>query len=61
MQTSGDVRRAAASYFSAGPSHAPAADARPDIFEALMEALNCGERYLLVECDGELHLIARGE
>jgi hypothetical protein len=30
-----------------------------DILEALMEALTSGERYRLIERDGEFHLIAQ--
>jgi hypothetical protein len=57
MQTSADVQRATASHLIVGPSRGPATDGRTDIFGALMDALTTGERYLLVELGGELHLV----
>lgn len=38
-----------------GGAHLQAASA--DVFEALMEALTLGERFRLVESDGEFHLV----
>lgn len=48
------IRATHSSQLNGGP-HLQAASA--DVFEALMEALTLGERFRLVERDGELHLV----
>jgi len=59
MPTSASLEDVHAPQLIARAQQGGALRAPADILEALMEALTSGERYRLIERDGELHLIAQ--